>query len=178
MTSHLYSQIAFIPLSDSSWVNGDPFKKILRPKKNGNGDYYLKEKIQLSGPFSLAFVAWDQANGVYNKFSIYRFRLFIDDELYTSAVYQEFDFADTRFIELDRDFGLWRENIGKFQHTYLHPENKLPFYKTNRNNGIITIHPWTSSEIRLEVEDFNGNVSRLIFNALGVPPLFFKNIIQ
>ena len=171
------SQVAFIPLSDSSWVNGSPFKKIYKPVLVKKGKYRLNKNIQINGPFSFAFVAWDKANGVYNKFSIYRFRLFVDNELFISAVYQEFDFADTRLIELDRDFGLWRENRGKFQHTYLHPENKLPFYDGNGNNRVLIISPWTTSELRLEVEDFNGNITELTFNVSGVPPLFFDNIV-
>lgn len=165
------SKIAIIPLSDSSWVNGSSVKTIFYPTRSAANTFKLTSPVVSNGPFSLAFVAWDKANNVYNKYSIYRFKLYVNDSLTFSAVYDKFSFDDTRFIELDRDFGLYREKIGKFQQTYLHPKNELPFYFTNDKRGVLSISPGEKMEIRLESEDFNGNKAEFFMQILGVPTL-------
>lgn len=171
------SKIALIPLSDSSWVNGRSVKTIFYANKSAANTFKLTSPVLSNGPFSLAFVAWDKANNIYNKYSIYRFKLYVNDSLSFSAVYDKFSFDDTRFIELDRDFGLFREKIGKFQQTYLHPKNELPFYFTNDKRGVLSVSPGKKMEIRLECEDFNGNKAEFFMQILGAPPLELNSFV-
>jgi hypothetical protein len=166
-----FSRIAVIPLADTAFVAGSPFPVIYKSRRLKGNNYVINEAIPVDGKIALAFVAWDAANGVRNRFSVYRFELFREDSLIFSARYDYLDFEDTRFIELDRNFSLIREKKGKFQQAWLHRFNELPFYRTDADSGAIELKPGEKAEFKLKIYDFNGNSSTLKIDLIGAPAL-------
>ncbi|OQX88830.1 hypothetical protein B6D60_01005 [candidate division KSB1 bacterium 4484_87] len=165
------SALAIIPMEASSRVNGDVVPLILPMEKQMSGDIQLETTIVVSGKIGFAVQCWDQANDVSNKFSVHRLRLFIDDDLKFSVHYDRFSYAETHFIDFDRNYRLRKRGIGLFQNLFKSKHNMLHFYQPSAANaGILLAKPDGADSLksknvlnagrhsfRIESLDFWGN---------------------
>ena len=121
-------QVAIIPLKPGSRVQ-DHFKPhLVSLRRIGEGRYAFDE-ISAEGEIGLAVSAYDRSGTVHNRFGVYEIRLLVDGEEHFAVKYDRFNYAHNRFIELDRDYRLYRRNKGLFHRLFLDPENRLKFYR-------------------------------------------------
>ncbi|RME01086.1 MAG: M23 family metallopeptidase, partial [Calditrichaeota bacterium] len=120
--------VSFIPLGFGSRVDNDFAPKIFKPQNNGGGRYHLKDTVSIEGEIGLAVAGYDKSDGVPNRFGLYELQLFLDGKPHFSVRYDRFNYAHNRFVELDRDYRLFRRGRGLFYHLFLYPENRLSFY--------------------------------------------------
>ena len=175
--------LAVVPLSADAFINFRPdtlFVPLTRRQT-----VTIPAPIYLTGRSHLALRSYDLANGVNNVLDIYRGEMLINDSLVYSMRYDKFSYDETRLIELDKNFSLWRKGLRVYHNFYRHPLNSLPFYgETRREAGELnakTLRPG-ENKIELRVYDFHGNkhsVSMtIIYHSPGVAEIFNASRIK
>ena len=120
--------LAVKPLESGSMVNGDFRPQILPPIFRGGRRQEIEQPIAIAGKVGMAISAYDGADGVNNRYSVYSLKLFVDNQLQFQAQYDELDYDLNRYVELDRDYALDRNGYGQFYKLYKEPANRLSFY--------------------------------------------------
>ena len=171
-------QTALIPLSYNSLINFSPDTVLLDlPRKK---QVLLPDTFCLSGKIGVALKVYDRANGAPNRFGFYRARMWVDDSLVYTVQYDRFSYSQSKLVELDANYSLWRKGLGVFHNFYRHPANTLPhFGNTPPGGGILDSDklPDGLHRLRVEVEDFWQNTARFEMNFLsGKPPLLSYNL--
>ena len=190
----IITNLAVSPLAPGAMVNGDFLPIVLRPFRQ-NGKWRIAETVHISGKVGVALEAYDQADGVENRFAIYRLQLFVDDSLQFQTQYDRFDYSQNKLIELDRDFLLERRSLGDFHRLYRIAGNSLGFYsQLNHFDGALMCAPdddsnfendaplagsrqyqmlqtlnWGQHRLRIVVADFYGNEAVLEADLLVGP---------
>lgn len=155
-------QAAFTPLNEHSLINlrADTLFIDLREKTRTQ----LTDTLLLRGQVGLAVKVYDRANGARNMFNFYRGRMYIDDSLVYTVQYDSFSYFESAQIELDKNFSLWRKNLGIFHNFYLHPANRLPHYSgIPPRGGVIDAAALKEGlhHLKVEIDDFWGNRCQL-----------------
>ena len=152
-------RLAFIPLENGSEIDGGFTDKTYKLHRVGKYVYQIKDTVQIYGKIGIALSAYDMANDIPNKYGVNSFRLKIDGVEYFRANYETFSFDNTRQIEVDREYRLWRKGKGLFHSLYVKPYNTMPFY-SNRSDGSLdsSVMPGLHS-YEIEVSDYYGNKS-------------------
>ncbi len=174
----LVRAISFTPLDYYSQVNSDVIPFIEEPIRVSSGNYKLLSKVLVSGNIGFAIDCLDQADGVNNKFAVYKIDFYVDGVLNFSSKYDKFSYSVTHFVDFDRDFRLMSRGKGRFQKLYKEKFNQLLFYKPIGNEvGIIKCDPNVDNKFLMqnrlgkgehqfiiELYDFFGNVTTVTGN--------------
>ncbi len=166
---------ALIPLSSRASINFLPDTLFLTFKPQN--EIALSDTFYLSGKVGLALKIFDRANGARNHFSFYSAKLWIDDSLVYQLKYDSFSYNQTRLVELDKNFSLYRKGKGIFHNFFKHPANTLPFYaETKTWAGILDAGKLSPGphQIFLQIEDFFGNRAHFRLNFISNPVLVFN----
>lgn len=126
----IVQQISLTPLTAHSRVAGDLQPLLLRPHKQGPGNYRMAEPIRVQGLVGFGVEAFDQMEGTANEFGTYRNRLYMDDQELFSACYERFSYELNGQADLDRDYRLLMQGRGLFYKLYRDYGNTLPFYSS------------------------------------------------
>lgn len=158
----LTQAIALVPLSAMTLINFQPDTLILnvqpRPKIE------ITQPTYLTGKAYIALKAFDQADGATNRFSFYKASLLVNDSLVYQVSYDRFNYAETRLVELDKNFSLWRKGLGVFHNFYKHSYNSLSFYGNSKyESGTLSSNSLREglNHIRIQLADFDGNHSEI-----------------
>ena len=76
-------------------------------------------------------------------------------------------FAEDGYINTLIDYPLYSQTNSRVQLMYKKPSNKLSLYTLAENNGYIDIEDGFSYTIEIDLEDFNGNISRVTIPVEG-----------
>lgn len=175
--------LALIPLSGDAFINFRPDTLFMplaaRQHVNIPGTVYL------SGRSHIALRTYDLANGVNNVFDIYRGEMLINDSLVYSVKYDRFSYDETRLVELDKNFSIWRKGLRAYHNFYRHPLNSLPFYGNSRRGAgelsARTLHPG-ENKIELRTYDYQNNQHtvklNIIYHSTGKAAVFNTTAIK
>lgn len=160
--SPVFTQIAFTPVDTSFRANGSYQLKIYDLVRKGPNHFLLPDTVSLWGRAGLAISGYDQAQGRFNRFSVYRLLLFVDGEEIFRSGYESFPFSKTKMVNLDRDYRLIRIYDETFQRLFIARGNQLPFYD-QRLSGILDPESLSPGihEFRVQAEDICGNLATL-----------------
>ncbi|HHM24124.1 MAG TPA: M23 family metallopeptidase, partial [Bacteroidetes bacterium] len=125
-------QIAVLPLEYGSQADGSQMPAVYDLEPVHQHLYTLPRPVQVWGVAGLAVSAFDRANGVNNRFSIYRAIFYLDDREIFRSTFKKFSYSQTQQILLDRNYRLLVSSGRKFYNLYIEPENTLPFYEPHR----------------------------------------------
>ncbi len=159
-----FYEAAFVPLDQKSLVNMQPDTAFYDLFQSSN--VTLPDTLILSGKTGVNLKVYDRANGARNLFSFYQAKMWVDDSLVYAVKYDRFSYAQTKLIEIDKSFSLWRKGRGIFHHFYRHPANRLPHYDGfPAGAGILNADSLTEGlhTLRIEAEDFWRN--KAVFTA-------------
>jgi len=155
-------EIAIVPVEKESRVNGLVYIQIFKVKYFGNRKFGLDDTIHVSGSIGVEIKTHDTVRGLPNKYAPYGIQMYVDDSSRFVAQYNKFDFDETRFINIDRDFQLIQDKIGRFNRLWIYDTSKaIPFYD-NSQTGILKLKEG-HHDIKIEVYDHNRNTSTLKF---------------
>lgn len=159
--------IAIIPMTAMSLVNFQPDTLMLNFQPRSKIE--IPQPIYITGKAYLALKSFDQADGATNRFSFYKASLFVNDSLVYQVAYDRFSYAETRLVELDKNFSLWRKGMRVFHNFYRHPFNSLSFYRNSKyKSGILSANSLKEglNRIRIELADFDGNHSEIVLRVV------------
>lgn len=164
--------LAVIPAGGTTFINFEPDTLILPTASTPQ--VRLKNPIYLAGKAYLALRTHDQANGNDNLFDFYRAEMLVNGEMVYQVQYDRFSYDETRLIEIDKNFSLWRKGLRVYHNFYRHPANTLPFYKnTARGEGMLSgkILKEGKNTVLLKVYDYAGNLLEV-----EIPLIYYRLI--
>lgn len=156
--SPLARYLAVIPAGGASFINFQPDTLILAVSQNAR--VKMDKPIYLSGKAYLALRTYDLSDGIDNRFGLYGAEMAINDSLVYKVKYDRFSYDETRLIEIDKNFSLWRKGLRAYHNFYRHPANSLPFYgDTPRGGGLLSGKSLREGKntVVLKVYDYFGN---------------------
>jgi hypothetical protein len=127
------SKILVQPLDALSMVNDDFYPQIYWTRSIGARTYVIDRAIKAYGRIGIGVSAFDQMDGVSNKFGAYRNELYIDGQLVYSAQYDKFSYAVNNHFKLDRDYRQLSYGKGYFYNLFVDFANRLPFYDNKKS---------------------------------------------
>ncbi|HQU71216.1 MAG: M23 family metallopeptidase [Calditrichaeota bacterium] len=150
--------LAIIPQSTGTYINFEP-DTLIRGLPLTR-EVALQNPVYLTGPAFVAIRSFDMAQGVNNQFDLYRAEMFINDSLVYQVQYDRFSYSETRLIELDKNFSLWRKGMRIYHNFYRHPANSLPFYHdTRKGAGLLSAQSLRegNNRLRFDIYDYYNN---------------------
>ena len=141
--------------------------KVLQPKTIAGGKYGFEQPIEVaSARVSFAVRAYDTQDGASNQNGIYSIQCKVDEDPSFAFTFDEIPFEQGRYLNAHIDY---RRKL--YENKYFHrchplEGNKLPIYYTGVDKGMIFLNAEQPRAVRLDVADFNGNVSTLSFEVI------------
>ena len=154
-----------IPVSDSSEVAGGS-QEMYIAAVNTTGKVTLQQKgvIDVSGPIGLGIHTIDVLDGNSNLCGIYSIVMSLDGEEVYKQEMDILDFSANRFLNAHALYPAFKKNKSSVHKTYRLPYNRLPIYKTIRDNGQIELQDDQVHTLAVEVKDVHGNKSSCSIN--------------
>ena len=131
--------------------------------KKDKNNYSINDTLHTDGDFGIGISTYDKSNYAYNKNGVYSIKLYVDEKLTFHFIADTLDFITTRFINAHIDYQEKIQNKIKYHRLFKLAYNKLKNYKTNINNGIISLNDTNIHNIKIHVEDYNQNLSEIKF---------------
>jgi len=154
----LAQYLAVVPAGGGAFINFQPDTLILSVPQNARAK--INKPIYLSGKAYLALRTYDRSDGVENRVDFYGAEMAINGSPVYKVKYDRFSYDETRLIEIDKSFSLWRKGLRIYHNFYRHPANSLPFYgDTPRGGGLLSGKSLREGEntVVLKAYDYSGN---------------------
>ena len=78
----IVEELAFIPLNNDSWVNGNQLPQNFPVFRDKKGDYLFPDTINISGMLGMSIKAYDIRQGANNIYQPHRIEVYIDEKLH------------------------------------------------------------------------------------------------
>jgi len=154
----IINEIAFIPLSNNTWINNIQDYNIIKPKKINEYKYVIEDTVSIIGQFGIAINAFDKVHNQPFDFGVYKIELFIDNELLYSINFDKYSFTQDNLIYNEVDYHLIQKG-SVFHRLFSSNKNKLNFIEINNpfillddnyHNMIINISDINNNKIQLQ----------------------------
>ena len=124
---------------------------------------------------SFAITAWDRYTGSTNHNGIYEAVLFDNERAVCGFQMDSISYDETRYLNAHIDYKL-RSSGGPFlQHLSRLPGYDDGIYKSDGNNGVISLESEDAHTIKILVSDANGNTSTVNFTLTTLSNSSIKN---
>ncbi|MDD3626161.1 MAG: M23 family metallopeptidase, partial [bacterium] len=166
--SPILTKLLIIPEERNSRIFGLEIPVKLPLNKGVGSDYSIaQEEIECSGKFKFVLGAFDMTDSMPNKLGVKRIELIIDDSL----VYM-IDFKNISYSEYKKSDLIYYEAISRasegFYKLFNDTETQLSVLDGNDTfSGFINIVPGDLKKVKINVFDYNNNLSRLKFTLHG-----------
>jgi len=133
------------------------------PLKKINGIYQpvAGELIVNTDKVSFAITAYDRYTGSTNQNGIYKAELFDNDVAVSGFEMDSISYDDTRYLNAHIDYKMRSKGGHYMQHLSNLPGHLKGIYKTNNENGVISLHGEDTHSIKIMVSDVAGNTSTI-----------------
>jgi hypothetical protein len=153
------------PEDDNSFIakSNDPIR--LNLKKSGSREYRLaaKDTLSLWGDFSFGVQAFDFNQSPSNRNGFYELKMYIDSIVFFTMVCDSFAFAESRFVNASIDYAENHKTGNRIVRSKKLAGNKLSFFDTEKDKGILAFNDSKTHEISVVVSDAAGNSIELKF---------------
>jgi murein DD-endopeptidase MepM/ murein hydrolase activator NlpD len=153
------------------YSNNSGIKNVIADKKTtGSGSKYSAGKIEVQLyrneqlAFGLEYV--DKMNNTYNKFGIQQLKLWVNDTLYYHSFIDKIDFSKQAQKNSFFDFSYYFKYSRHIHRCFWEPNNDLDYYKSILNRGWIEPIINNNYKIKIEIADYNKNISVLEFDVI------------
>ena len=137
----IVEELAFIPLNNESWVNGNQLPQNFPVFRDKKGDYLFPDTINISGMLGMSIKAYDKRQGADNIYQPHRIEVYIDEKLHHYLQFDRLDYNWLPTANYIRDYRNARLNMGDFIKLYQNDTDpKVPIHN-NATNGILNISP-------------------------------------
>ena len=147
-----FSQLAVIPLDSGAVVNAGVLPQTFPLYFDRTGIYLPPDTINVFGKFGLAVEALDKIEGSDFNYSVYAIDLKIDDKFQFRKKMEQLNFSRIRRVNLDRDYRLYRLNLGSFHRLFVKPAHAIPAI----GDGFLDLSPGLHTA-EIDAYDAQGN---------------------
>ena len=165
--SPIAKNIAFIPLSYSTSINGLQKPQVFSLKKMTSNIYELTDTVAINNKFGLAIHAVDKIDMQPFSYGIYKIELYIDDDKTYEVSYDVYDYQDARYIYNERDYQLKVDTGNTFYRLFCDINKEMLFIHPKYSNEYILFEDNSYHDFKIIISDFNNNkthVSGTILN--------------
>jgi len=135
------------------------------------GSYYTTTTpISAFGRIGVEVLAHDKLNGANNRNGVPCMEVTIGGQQVFQQNIERFSFGESRNILVHTDYQTAVTKRQRFAKMYVDDGNKLPFYKTNSNRGLLTIEADSSYQVQINLWDIYNNSSSVLFKLDGEEP--------
>lgn len=142
------------------------------PLKKVNGIYTPANGVlTIAAPkVSFAFTAWDRYTGSTNQNGVFQAVMYENEKPVSGFQLDAIDYIETRYLNAHVDYktkfnrGPWLQHLSKL------PGLPQGFYKTDATEGVIDLSDGKVHNVRIEIEDANGNQSIVRFTIASSQP--------
>lgn len=161
-------KVALTTMDQDSRINGQ-FGRFEFALKTVGGKYVIDEPITVRGTVGVEVAAFDKATGVRNVYGVKNTELTLDGEHQFSCEMDKFSFSHSKDIHVFTNYEERYRQNRTFYKLYVDDGNRLPFFKTNAQQGKITIKDEALHEAAIILTDADGNRSQVAFTLQGQP---------
>lgn len=167
----LVKGVVIAPRGINAFVEGSQRDQLF-PTRASTGEINLLQgkAIEVHGPVGVGIHTIDLLDGNANVCGVYRIDVYVNDTLVYAQQIDRLDFATNRQLNAHADYPRFKRDKMSVHRTFRLPANRLPIYKTIRNNGVIELTQGQIAAIRVEVGDVHGNTTTLRFQLRGGSP--------
>jgi murein DD-endopeptidase MepM/ murein hydrolase activator NlpD len=159
ISPEVYSVVVY-PLSDNARVDGLNNKKQYKTVAIKSGTYSLVNNIspKVYGDVGIGVAYIDKMNDTHNKFGAENVKLYVNDSLFYHSRMDKVDFAKQKCKNsmFDYYYYLEKQHVHK---TFVEPNNDLVMFDSLINNGVFSVNKGENKNVKIEIVDYNGNVS-------------------
>lgn len=150
------NSIYVYPVGEGSYANGseNPTALNLVQQKDGN---FIADTIKSNGKIGFGISTYDTADFNYNKNGVFKIETSLNGGKEFSITFDEFAFAETRYINAFLDYERWAKQKNRIQKMFVENKYPLSLISHNKKNGILTIEPNLTYTYVIEVFDFHQN---------------------
>ena len=163
LTDNIAPSIYSLKVYEFSDVNELVSSKTISVKRKG-GKYFVQgDTIETNGYYwGLALKAYDKHDNTHNRNGVYAMAMELDGASSFSFSMDAIPARDTRYLNAHLDYRERVTHRAYFNRFFKLPGNKLDIYKGSAGDGLVSSENEVR-EVRLKVEDINGNTSVLKF---------------
>jgi hypothetical protein len=155
------TRLAMYDRNKSTW---EQTPQLLSLRKTGSLYTIPGNSIRVgSNKISFAVGAIDQFSGMTNPNGIYSAKISMDGEPVSEFVLDDISYNDTRYMNAQLDYP-YKSRGGSVQHITPLPGAQDVAYNTFNGDGVLYLNDNASHKIVIEVEDANGNTSKIQFS--------------
>lgn len=151
-------EIAFIPLTPETRVNGSKEGLIFPLREEGKQKYVIGDTVYVQGTVGVSLKAWDKGNYPHNRNGVYSITLYHNGREIFESRFDRLDWNQTHWMHEDRHYRLAYEGNGVFYTLYsFNSTQDMSFYR-NGSKGHLEITEGIHNLV-IQVRDANGNRS-------------------
>ncbi|HTM91862.1 MAG TPA: Ig-like domain-containing protein, partial [Flavisolibacter sp.] len=155
------TRLAMYDRNKSTW---EQTPQLLSLRKTGSLYTIPGNSIRVgSNKISFAVGAIDQFSGMTNPNGIYSAKISMDGKPVSEFVLDDISYNDTRYMNAQLDYP-YKSRGGSVQHITPLPGARDVAYNTFNGDGVIYLDDNAPHKIAIEVEDANGNTSKIQFS--------------
>ncbi|MBC8323465.1 MAG: M23 family metallopeptidase [Candidatus Marinimicrobia bacterium] len=164
------NELAIIPLAKNSRVNGSLLPVQIPFFRNSDGSYELADTLNIFGPVGLAFRTKDKRQGFSETYQLKTIELIIDGKREYKLDFEVLDYSLNDHVQLVRNHGLHRLNLGSFHNLFHLKENPKSTVQPDNLSGILKLPPGYHKLI-IKSTDANGNSAEVSGWIFTHPPI-------
>ena len=141
------------------------YKNLTLYKKDKNT--YITDTINSIGTLGFGIQTIDRQDLASNKNGVYKINTYMDNDTLLSIDFSKFSFKETKHINRYIDYSEFKRNKRRFQKLFIQKNNPLSIFKTERNQGVISLIESSEHLIKIEVLDFKKNITKIFIPIKG-----------
>lgn len=128
-------------------------------------EFYIKDDVEVDGPFNIGVITKDVSDFSRNPLGINKIELFNEGELIYKYMNQKFSFSESRYINSQIDYKVYKTTKKRIQKLFVDPGNKLSSNIEKLDH--IDLKPSEFKRFKINIYDSKNNKSQLSFNIKG-----------
>ena len=154
----IISTMYVYPLDNESTVNQSkrPLLLNLVLRKDGT---YLADKVVANGRIGFGINTFDYDDVSFNRNGVYKVQTFYNGIPNFGYQFDTYSFDEMRYLNALIDYSMYKKTQQRVQKLFMKNAYNLSIIKTDATNGIINVVPNLTTQYRVEVSDYYGNLT-------------------
>lgn len=146
------------PLNDETIVNNSRKSFLLDVSEQKDGTY-LSEKVFANDKIGFGISADDFDNVSWNKNGIFKVETFLNGKPDLRYQFDTFSFDESKYVNALIDYSYYKSTGQRIQKLFAKVIYPLTIVDFGIDKGVVQVTPNLEQNYRIEVSDFNGNVT-------------------